>query len=80
MFSSIWGATTPYPSWPGSDGSEGVLPIPSSTWTSPSDGLVSYTGHSLVGYYLSAKMQSVYTLAPADGARIEFSGLDDCQV
>ena len=55
--SSIWAkgrtlsdATTPGYSWPGSDGSDGVLSIPqipSSTKTSSSDCLVSYVGHSL---------------------------------
>ena len=58
-FSSIWsidrtlsGATTPDQSGPGSDGNEGVLHIPQSstiTGTSPSDCLVSYPGHLLVG-------------------------------
>ena len=43
-------ATTPGQSGPGSDGNEGVLCVPQSssiTGTSPSDCLVSYTGHSL---------------------------------
>ena len=73
---SIWpidrtlsGATTPGQSEPGSDGNEGVLCIPqssSSTGTSPSDCLVSYAGHLLVGSYLSADVQSVYSTAPVD--------------
>ena len=57
QLSSIWprdraisGATTPGQSGPGSDGNETVLRIPnmsSITVTSPSDCLVSYSGHSL---------------------------------
>ena len=55
---SIWpkdntlsGATTPGQSGPGSNGSEGVLHIPqiSKARALPSDGLMSYPGHSLVG-------------------------------
>ena len=59
QISSIWltdrtlsGATTLGPSELGSDGNEGVLRIPKSSsiiGTSPSDCLVSYTGHSLWG-------------------------------
>ena len=52
---------------PGSDANERLLRIPQSsslTGTSPSDCLVSYTGHSLVG-----EQQSVYSTAPADWAR-----------
>ena len=61
-FSFIWpidrtlsGATTPDKSGPGSDGNKGILRIPqssSSTWALPSDYLVSYLGHSLVGCWL----------------------------
>ena len=57
QFSSTWpidrtisGATTPGQSGPESDGNEGTLHIPQSysiTGTSPSDCLVSYSGHSL---------------------------------
>ena len=57
-------------SGPKSDGNEGVFCIPQSssiTGTSPSD-LVSYPGH-LLGSYLSAEKQSVYSTAPADWAR-----------
>ena len=46
------GATTPGQSGPGSDGNEGVLRIPQSSsivGTSPSDCLVSKSGHSLGG-------------------------------
>ena len=82
QISSIWpidrtlsGATTPSQSWPGSNGNEGVLCIPQSssiTGTSPSDCLVSYTGHSLVGSYPSAEKQSVYSTAPANWARLVY--------
>ena len=44
--------TTPGQSEPGSDGNEGLLQIPQNsiiTGASPSDCLVSYPGHSLVG-------------------------------
>ena len=66
---SIWpidrtlsGATTPGQRGPGSNGNEGLLHIPQSSkiGVSPSDCLVSYSGHSL------AEMQSVYSTAPAD--------------
>ena len=76
--SSIWaidktlsGATTPGQSGPGSNGNEGVLHIPQSsniTEVSASDCLVSYTGHSLGESYPSAKMQFVYSTAPASWA------------
>ena len=47
-----------------------IFPQSSSiTGTSPSDFLVSYPGHSLVGgSYPSAEKQSVYSIAPADVA------------
>ena len=50
---------------PGNNGNEGVLYIPQSSRTraSPSDGLVSYPGHSLGRSYPSAKVQSVYFTA-----------------
>ena len=77
-FSSIWpigwtlsGATTEGQSGPGSNGNEEVLHIPQSSsisGTSPSNYLVSYLGHSLGESYLSAKIQSVYSPAPADRA------------
>ena len=69
---AISGATTPGQSGPGSDGNEGVLRIPQSSstaGTSPSDCLVSYPGHSLVGSYSSAEVQSVYSTAPAEWAK-----------
>ena len=81
-FSSIWlidrtlsGATTPGQSGPGSDGNEGVLHIPQSssiTEASPSDCLVSYTGHSFGVFYSSAEMQSVYSAAPVDWVKFGF--------
>ena len=59
---------------PGSNGNEGILRIPQSSnipGTSPSDCLVSYPGHSLVGgSYPSAEWQSVYFTAPANWAKI----------
>ena len=73
QFSFIWpidktlsGATTSGQSGPGSYGNEGVLCIlqtSSINGTSPSDCLVSYTGHS-------AEVQSVYSTAPADWAKL----------
>ena len=82
QFSSIWpidrtlsGATTPGHSRPGINGNEGVLHIPQSSsiiGTLPSDCLcITWT---LVGgwYYPSAKMQSMYSAAPADRARWEY--------
>ena len=77
--SSIWpidrtlsGATTPSQSGSESDGNEGVLHIPqnsSITRASLSDCLVSYPGHSVGESYLSAKMQLVYSTAPANWAQ-----------
>ena len=58
-------------SGPGSNGNERVLYIlqsPSITRTSQSDCLVSYAGHSLMGSYPSAEVQSVYSTTPADWA------------
>ncbi len=71
---ALSGATTPGQSGPGSDVNEGVLRIPQSSstaGTSPSDCLVSYLGHSLGGgSYPSSEVQSVYSTAPADWARL----------
>ena len=56
-----------------SGSNEGVLRIPQSssiTGISPSDCLVSYSGHLWRESYLSAEMQSVYPTAPADWARM----------
>ena len=66
---TLSGATTPGQSGPGSDGNKGILCIPQSssiTGTSALDCLVSYPGYSLVGSYLSAEVQSVYSAAPVD--------------
>ena len=72
---SIWlidgtlsGATTSGQIGQGSSGNEGVLHIPQSfrTGASPSDGLVSYPGHSLGESYPSTEMQLVYSAAPAN--------------
>ena len=76
QFSSIWpiertlsGATTPSQSELGSDDNKGVLHIHQNsriTGASPSDCLESYPGYLLRESYLSAEMQSVNSLAPAD--------------
>ena len=81
QFSSTWsidrtlsGATTPGQSKPGSDGYKGVLYIPHSSSiirTSPSDRLVSYTGHSLWESYFSVEKQLVYFTVQADRARLD---------
>ena len=70
MDRALSGATTPGQSGPGSDGNEGVLRTSQSssiTRASPSDCLVSYGGHLLVGggSYLSAEVQLVYSTAPS---------------
>ena len=62
---------TPSLRGPGSNGKKEVLHISQSSRTgaSPSDGLVSYPGHSFrEGSYSSAEMQSVYSTTPADWA------------
>ena len=60
---ALSGATTVGHSEPGSDGNIGVLHISQSTsiiGTSPSDCLVSFTGHSLEeGSYPSAEIQYI---------------------
>ena len=68
------GATSPGQCEPGSDGNEGELRIPQNsniTGTLPSDCLVSYTGHSLRESYLSAKINSVHSAAPADWTKLK---------
>ena len=67
---TLLGVTTPSQNGPGNDGNEGILRIPQSSMTRASqpDCLVSYTGHSLQGFYPSAEMQSVYSTTPADWA------------
>ena len=70
---TLSGATTPGQSRPGSDGNEGVLHISQSSCISgmsPSDCIVSYSGHSLREFYPSAEKQSVYSTAPANRAII----------
>ena len=69
---TLSGATTPDQSGPRSNGNEGVLCIPqnsSITGASPSDCIVSFSGHSLRKSYSSAEIQSVYSAALADWAR-----------
>ena len=80
QFSPIWsieknliGATTPGQSRPGSNSNKWVLCIPQSssiTEVSSSDCLVSYQGHLLGESYTSAKMQLVYSAAPANYATV----------
>ncbi len=58
------GAATSGQNLPGSYGIKGVLRIPQSSsisGASQSDCLISYSGHSFVGSYPSAEMQSVYS-------------------
>ena len=91
--SSIWpidrilsGTTTLSQSEPGSDNNKGVLCIPQSssitssiTGALPSDCLVSYPGHLLVvGSYLSAEMQSVYSTAPVDWGEAWWGEIINC--
>ena len=66
---ALSGATTPGQIGPGSDSNGGVLRIPlrsSITWTSPSDSLVLYPEHSLVGGYPASGAPLVYSTAPTD--------------
>ena len=60
-------ATTPGQNGSGSNGNKGVLHISQSSRTgaSSSDCLMSYPGHSVVGSYPTAEIQSVYSTAPA---------------
>ena len=68
---------------PGSNDNEGVLRIPqgsSITGTSPSDCLVSYSGHSLEGgSYPSVEKQLVYSTTPADWANNRKGRAFKCQ-
>ena len=67
------------PIGPGSYENEEVCHIPqisSITEASSSDCLASYQGHSLGESYPSAEMQSVYSAAPVDQARILLIHLD----
>ena len=66
---TLSGATTLGQCGPGSDGNEGILRIPQSssiTGASPVDGLVLYPVYSLRESYVSAEMQSVYSVASAN--------------
>ena len=68
------GARTPTQSGPASSGNKEVLYIlqNSRVGVSPSNGLMSYSRHSLWvcgGGYSSAEMQSVYSTVPADWAK-----------
>ena len=68
-------ATTPGQIKPGSDGNEGVICIPKSSWitgASPSDCLASYPEQLLGESYSSTEMQSAYTTVPADSATLWF--------
>ena len=63
------GTTTPSQSGLGSNGNKGALCIPqnsSITAATPSDCLVSYSGHSLEESYPSTEMQLVFTAGPAN--------------
>ena len=81
LFRFIWtidrtlsGSTTPSQSGPWSDGDIAVLCIPESsriTTVLHSDSLVSYPGNSLKESYPSAEMQSVYSAALVDWAKID---------
>ena len=74
--SSIWlidrtlsGATTPGLIGPGSYGNDGVFGILQSTsitGASPSDCLISFSGHSLGESYLSAEILLAFSTASAD--------------
>ena len=64
---TLSGTTTPGQSGPWNE--EGVLCIPQiscNTGTSPSDCIASYPRHTLEESYLSAEIQSVYSIVPAD--------------
>ena len=80
---TLSGATMPGQSGPGSDGNKEIFGIPqgsSITEATPSDCLVSYTGHSLWESYPSAEMQSVYSATPADRAFILLLSLIVCDI
>ena len=87
---SIWlidrtlsGAIIPGQSWPWSNGNEEVFHIPQSSkaGASPSNGLVSYSGHLFCGggSYSSEEMQLVYSTTPADLADPAAKWLCDLQ-
>ena len=71
IFRTLSRATTLGQSEPGSDSNEGIIRIPQCsniTGTSPSDCLVSHPRHTFGKSYLSAEMQLVYSITPADRA------------
>ena len=64
---NLLNATTSGRGGPGNNGNEGVLQISKSiTGSSPFDGLMTYTRHTLVGFYASVDVQSVYSIAPVN--------------
>ena len=67
---TLMGTTTPSQSGPWSNGNEEVVLILQifRTRALPSDGLLSYPGHSLGKSYLSAVMESAYSTALTDWA------------
>ena len=68
---TLSGTTTPGQSGPGINFIERILHIPqiSEAEASPSNGLISYPGHSLVmGSYPSVEMNSMYSTAPTNWA------------
>ena len=82
MHETLTGITTPSQSRHGSNGNEEVLHIPqsSSIGASPSDDLVSYSGHSLgrEDSYPSAEVQLSYLIAPVNRVAWEFKGECNC--
>ena len=76
---TISGTTTLGQSRLGSNGNNGVFHILQSssiTGASPSDFLVLYPGHSLVEYYTTAEIQSMYSAAPSDWANTSQTNTD----
>ena len=72
MNRTLSGVTIPEQIITVTNSNEGLLCIPQNsiiTGTSPSDSLVSYTGHSLSVSYSSAEVQLVHSTAPADRER-----------
>ena len=83
QFSSIGPTDRTLSGGPESDGNKGVLCISKSssiTGASPSNGLVSYLGHSLGESYSSAETQLVYSTVPADWAKHYWSLTINCLV
>ena len=70
---TLSGATSLGQNGPGSDGNKWVLRITQRSTVAeaiPSVCSVPWTGHSLEKSYSSAELQSVYSAAPADKAKI----------